>query len=383
MQDPHKRHSAYNKIIKMSNSQEIRVGITHGDINGIGYEVILKTFADSRMNEICTPIIYGSPKVAAYHRKALDLENVTLNQIRSADEADYRKLNVINCCSDDIRVELGKSSPLAGEAAYQALEAAVEDLKQGRIDVLVTAPINKENIQSDRFSFPGHTEYLAKHFDTKNYLMLLATESLKVGVVVGHAPIAQVPELITRNLILSKLRILHRSLVADFAKTSPRIAVLGLNPHAGDNGVIGKEEQEVIIPALKKAKDEGIVAMGPYAADGFFGAGLQYKFDAVLAMYHDQGLAPFKALTFDTGVNYTAGLPIVRTSPGHGTAYDIAGQGVASEDSFRQAVYFAVDIFRNRLNYEDISSNPLPKYEIQANGDSEDFNLMDSDPDAK
>ena len=367
----------------MKNEQKIRVGITQGDVNGIGYEVIIKTFDDPRMIETCTPIIYGSPKVAAYHRKVLEMENLVFNQVRHANEADPRKVNIINCCDENIRVELGKASPMAGEAAYHALEAAVNDLKQGKIDVLVTAPLNKESIQSDHFNFPGHTEYLARHFDVRNHLMLLITENLKVGVVVGHAPISQVPEMISRNVILSKLRILHQSLVADFASTNPRIAVLGLNPHAGDKGVIGNEEQEIIIPAIRKANEEGITALGPYAADGFFGSGQQYKFDAVLAMYHDQGLAPFKALTFDTGVNYTAGLPVVRTSPGHGTAFDIAGLNKASEESFRNAVYFAIDIFKNRLVYEEISKNPLPKYEIQASGDSEDFDLLASDPDAQ
>lgn len=367
----------------MRSDQKIRVGITQGDVNGIGYEVIMKTFDDPRMVEVCTPIIYGSPKVAAYHRKVLEMEGFVFNQIRTASEADHRKVNIINCCDDNIRVELGRSSSMAGEAAFLALEAAVNDLKTGKIDVLVTAPINKETIQSDQFNFPGHTEYLTRQFDAKNTLMLLITDNLKVGVVVGHAPISMVPEMITKNVILSKLRILHHSLVADFGKTNPRIAVLGLNPHAGDNGVLGNEEQDIIIPAIRKAEEEGIMAMGPYAADGFFGSGQQYKFDAVLSMYHDQGLAPFKALTFDSGVNYTAGLPVVRTSPGHGTAFDIAGQNIASEESFRHAVYFGVDIFKNRILYDEISRNPLPKYEIQAGGDSEDFDLLASDPDAQ
>jgi len=364
-------------------NEKIRVGITQGDINGIGYEVIMKTFSDPRMIEICTPVIYGSPKVAAYHRKVLNLEEFVFNQVRTPNEADHRKVNIINCCDDNIRVELGRSTQMAGEASFLALEAAVNDLKNNKIDVLVTAPINKENIQSEAFNFPGHTEYLTRQFDVKGHLMLLITENLKVGVVVGHAPLSMVPEMITKNVLLAKLRLLHRTLVADFAKTSPRIAVLGLNPHAGDHGVLGNEEQEIIIPAIKKAEEEGICAMGPYAADGFFGSGQQYKFDAVLAMYHDQGLAPFKALTFDTGVNYTAGLPVVRTSPGHGTAFDIAGQNLASEESFRQAVYFAVDIFKNRLQWEELNRNPLPKYEIQATGDSEDFDLLASDPDAQ
>jgi len=362
----------------MKNNQII-LGITHGDINGIGYEVIIKALSDPRMLELCTPIIYGSPKVAAYHKKVIEADAFNFNQVRSVDEIDLHKVNIVNCCDENVRVELGKVSPLAGEAAYLALEHAVNDLKQKKIDVLVTAPINKESIQSKLFHFPGHTEYLAKHFGVDDPLMLLISEGIRVGVVVGHAALRKVPELITKELILSKLKILHRSLVADFACTNPRIAVLGLNPHAGDNGLMGDEEQKVIIPAILEAENLGITALGPYAADGFFGSGQQYKFDAVLAMYHDQGLAPFKALTFDRGVNFTAGLPIIRTSPGHGTAFDIAGENIASFESFQQAIYFAIDIFRNRMIYDEVSKNPLPKYEINANGESEDIDLMGVD----
>lgn len=356
--------------------QKIIVGITQGDVNGIGYEVIIKAMADNRILEICTPVIYGSPKVAAYHRKVLEIENLSFNQIRTAAEIDHRKINIVNCCDDEIRVELGKSTKEAGEAAFQALEAATSDLDAGLIDVLVTAPINKDNIQSETFQFPGHTEYLAKKFNSRNYLMLLVSENFRVGVVTGHVPVASVSEMITEQSILRKLKVLHKSLISDFAVTAPRIAVLGLNPHNGDNGVIGKEEAEIIIPALKKANNEGITALGPYAADGFFGSGLHKKFDAVLAMYHDQGLIPFKTLTFDMGVNFTAGLPIIRTSPDHGTAYDIAGENKASEQSMLQAIYLALDIFRNRQNYEEANSNPLQKYEINAAGESDDVNLM-------
>ena len=363
----------------MANNKNIVVGITQGDINGIGYEVIMKAFADARMFELCTPIVYGSPKVAAYHKKVLEYNDFTFNQIRTPQEADHNRMNVINCSDDNIRVELGKNTPLAGEAAYMALEQAVNDLKLGLIDVLVTAPLNKENIQSDKFNFPGHTEFLALEFESHNYLMLLVTDQLKVGVVAGHVPVNKIASQITEKNILSKLRVLHHSLRADFGKTNPRIAVLGLNPHAGDNGVIGNEEIDVIIPTIEKANKEGITAVGPFAADGFFGSGHYAKFDAILAMYHDQGLAPFKALTFDTGVNFTAGLPIVRTSPGHGTAFEIAGENKASEESLRQAVYFALDIYRNRTNYNQAAKNPLPKYEINSNGESDDVNLMEAD----
>jgi 4-hydroxythreonine-4-phosphate dehydrogenase len=359
--------------------KKIRVGITQGDINGIGYEVIIKALEDPRMLEICTPVIYGSPKVAAYHKKVLNIETFNFHQIRSAIEADHNKINIINCCDENVRVELGKSTDAAGEAAYLALEQAVNDLKAEIIDVLVTAPVNKENIQSEKFNFPGHTEYLANHFGVQNPLMLLISDNLRVGVVTGHVPLQKVSGMLTKEIIVSKLKVLHRSLVTDFACTSPRIAVLGLNPHAGDNGVIGNEEQEVIIPALREVANKGIIALGPYAADGFFGSGQQYKFDAVLAMYHDQGLAPFKALTFDQGVNYTAGLPFVRTSPGHGTAFDIAGENKASHDSFAQAIYHAIDIYRCRLMYAEASKNPLARYEINSNGESDHVDLTSED----
>lgn len=362
----------------MKNNQII-VGITQGDINGIGYEVIIKALSDIRLLELCTPIIYGSPKVAAYHKKVLEAETLTFNQIRSAEEVDIHKYNIINCCDDNVRVELGKMSPMAGEAAYLALECAVNDLKAGKIDVLVTAPVNKEAIQSNKFHFPGHTEYLADQFGIKEPLMLLISEGIKVGVVVGHAPLRKVSEMITRELLLSKLNVLHHSLVADFGCTSPRIAVLGLNPHAGDNGVLGDEEQKIIRPALLEAENMGITALGPYPADGFFGSGGHLKFDAILAMYHDQGLAPFKALTFERGVNYTAGLPFIRTSPGHGTAFDIAGENKASHESFLEAIYAAIDIFRNRKRHEEAVKNPLPKYEINSGGESDDVDLMSID----
>lgn len=361
---------------------KIRVGITQGDINGIGYEVIIKSLTDPRMLEICTPVVYGSPKVAAYHKKVLNAETFNFYQVRSAIEADHNKVNIINCCDDSVRVELGKNSTAAGEAAYQALEQAISDLKSDLIDVLITAPVNKENIQSDHFNFPGHTEYLAQHFEVSNPLMLLIAEDLRVGVVTGHVPLKEVPEKITKEVLLSKLKTLHEALVMDFACTSPRIAVLGLNPHAGDNGVIGNEENEIIIPAIKEAAEMGITAMGPYPADGFFGSGQQNKFDAVLAMYHDQGLVPFKALTFDKGVNYTAGLPVVRTSPGHGTAFNIAGEGTASHVSFTEAIYHAVDIYRNRKNYQEASKNPLQKYEINSNGESDHVDLTSVEEDS-
>lgn len=338
---------------------KVKVGISQGDINGIGYEIIIKSLMDNRIFEQFTPILYGSSKVLTYHRKAININNFSMYNIKNPAEANSKRANIINCLDDNIRVELGKSSTMAGEASFRSLERATEDLKNGLIDVLVTAPINKYNIQIEGFNFPGHTEYLKEKFGAKEVLMLLVNENLRVGVVTGHVPLKKVSELITQETILNKLRILHQSLVQDFVVTNPRIAVLGLNPHAGDKGLIGNEEQEVIIPAIDAARKEGIMALGPYAADGLFGSEYFSKFDAILAMYHDQGLAPFKALAFSSGVNYTAGLPVVRTSPAHGTAFEIAGKGLANEQSFRHALFLAVDIFRNRKKYEELNQNPL------------------------
>jgi 4-hydroxythreonine-4-phosphate dehydrogenase len=357
----------------------IKVGISHGDINGISYEVIMKTLLDPRIMEMCTPIIYGSPKVAAYHRKALNINNLSLNHVRSPKEAGPGRAHVLNCIDDNIRVELGKSTPDAGEASFMALDAAVTDLHEGLIDVLVTAPINKDNIQSEKFNFPGHTEFLAQRFNSPNFVMLMVSETMKIGLVTTHMPLSKVAEHITKEVILSKLRIISQSLQQDFAITRPRIAVFGLNPHAGDNGLLGKEENEIIQPAIDQAKKEGIIALGPYAADGFFGSENYRKFDAILAMYHDQGLIPFKLASFDRGVNYTAGLPVIRTSPAHGTAYVLAGEDKASPDSFRQALYLALDIHKNRKIYEDISKNPLKKYDINSNQEDESVDIEAED----
>lgn len=329
---------------------KIKIGITQGDINGIGYEVILKTLEDNRILDFCIPIVYGSPKVAAYHRKVLNL-NVNLNLISNASEASDKHANIINCNSDEVKVDLAQSTSGAGEAAFQALEKATADLKNGLIDALVTAPINKKNIQSDKFTFPGHTEYLEQLFGAKgDALMLLVSERLRVAVATGHVPVSKVSQVLTKDLILNKIKALNKSLTYDFAINKPRIAVLGLNPHSGDQGVIGNEEQEIIKPAIAEALEEGIVCIGPLPSDGFFGSDEYTKYDGILAMYHDQGLIPFKLLSMDSGVNFTAGLSIVRTSPDHGTAYDIAGQNIASENSFRQAIYAAIDIVKNREN---------------------------------
>lgn len=338
---------------------KVVIGITQGDINGIGYEVIIKTLQDIRINDFCVPVVYGSPKVAAYYRKAINIEGLNFNQVKDIGDINSKKTNIINCMDDNVRVELGKITEAGGEGSIQALEAAIADIKAGKVDVLVTSPINKQNVQTEKFNFPGHTEYLANTFDAKDVLMLLVSDLMRVGVVTGHIPLADVSQSINTELILKKLRLLNDSLLKDFGIRKPRIAVFGLNPHAGDAGVLGSEENEIIIPAISKANAEGIIALGPYPADGFFGSENFSKFDAILAMYHDQGLAPFKALAFDSGVNYTAGLPVVRTSPAHGTAFEIAGQNKASENSFRNALFLAVEIFKNRKNYSEISKNPL------------------------
>ena len=350
----------------------IIVGISHGDINGVGYEVIIKSLMDTMINELCVPVVYGSPKVAAYHRKALNINNFSFNNIRSVDEANHKRTNIINCLDDEVRVELGKATQHSGEAALISLEMAVEDLKAGKIHVLVTAPIDKNIVQSDKFHFPGHTEYLKSKVGADDALMLMVSESLRIGLVTGHVSLKKVPEYVTRESVLKKIRLMSRTLLVDFAIRRPKIAVLGLNPHAGDNGLLGNEEAEIILPAVEKAQQEGILAFGPFPADGFFGAGSFSKFDGILAMYHDQGLTPFKALSFDTGVNFTAGLPVIRTSPVHGTAFQIAGKGEASENSFRQAIYLACDIYRNRLMYKEITQNTLKQQDFDIHSEHAD-----------
>jgi 4-hydroxythreonine-4-phosphate dehydrogenase len=353
---------------------KLKIGITHGDINGISYEIIIKTLLDNRIMEICTPIVYGSAKIAAYHRKALNIENFSLNIIGDAEKANLKRPNVINCIDDNTRVELGKSTYAAGQSSYMALEKAVEDLKNEKIDALVTAPINKDNIQSENFSFPGHTEYLAQHFPSEDVLMLMVSNLLRIGVVTGHVPLKDVPSQLTQEKILSKLKTLNHTLIQDFRIRKPKIAVFGLNPHSGDGGVIGDEENNIILPAIQRAKDNNIFAFGPYPADGFLGSSSIQEFDAILAMYHDQGLAPFKALAFNEGVNYTAGLSIVRTSPGHGTAYELAGKGTASPESFRNALFLAADITKKRKEYQEISSDPLKTRDKSETESSEESN---------
>ncbi len=344
---------------KNNSGDRIRVGISVGDINGVGMEVIIKTFLDNRMLELCTPIVYGSDKVASFHRKALGITDFSFNIAPSPDQLNTKRANLINCWEEDVKVTLGESTPDGGKYAFKSLKAATEDLASNKVDVLITAPINKHNIQSEEFDFPGHTEYLANYANEDNPLMILVNGGLRVGVATGHISVKEVAEQLTSELILTKLQVMQKSLRQDFKVVKPKIAVLGLNPHAGDNGLIGEEENRIIVPAIRKAQDEGILTFGPFPADGFFGSSVYTQFDGILAMYHDQGLIPFKTLSFGNGVNFTAGLPIVRTSPDHGTAYNIAGKNEASEQSFREAVYLACDIYNNRKEFKALTANPL------------------------
>lgn len=344
-------------------NKKLRVGITIGDTNGIGIEVTMKAVGVPEMIDMCTPVIYGSSKIVSYHRNACNLPGFQMNYTKSAESLKDNMPNLVECIDQDIKVELGQPSKQAGLASFIALEAAVRDLKAGLIDVLVTGPISKDNIQSEQFKFPGHTEYLESAAgEGEKALMLMCTENLRIALATTHLPLAQVPAALTIEGICEKLRLLNQSLKRDFNIDGPRIAVLSLNPHAGENGMLGTEERDIILPAIQQSLDEdGIQCFGPYAADGFFGARHYRRFDGVLAMYHDQGLVPFKTIAMDEGVNFTAGLPIVRTSPDHGTGYDIAGQGIANESSMRHAIYTAIDVFRNRITFDEARQNPLPK----------------------
>ena len=344
----------------MKDDKKIKLAITHGDINGVGYEVILKTFGDSRMYDFCTPVLYGSTKVASYHKKLLNSmpQELQFNGIREAREAAAGKFNVLNLVPDEVKIDLGKSTEVAGQLARESLNRACADLKEGTVDALVTAPINKRNIQAPDFDFPGHTEYLSHQFGGQS-LMLMVCDRIRIGIVTNHLALKDVPSALTPELLSEKIRLMNESLKRDFGITIPKIAVLALDPHAGDNGVIGDFDMRVIKPVIDQAQSKGILAYGPFPSDGFFGSSEFNKFDGVLALYHDQGLIPFKLMSFTEGVNYTAGLPYVRTSPAHGTGYDIAGKDKASEQSFRSAVYLACNILRNRQEYDELTANPL------------------------
>jgi len=340
-------------------SDKVKIGISIGDINGIGLEVILKTLAESRILDYCTPIVYGSTKVASFHRKALHMSDFTFNVISQADQANPRKANMINCWDEEVRIDLGASNENGGKYAWLSLQRATDDLVSGAIDALVTAPINKHNIQSADFNFPGHTEYLQERSGSKDALMFLLSDSLRVGVVTGHIPVTEVATSISKEKIVRKLLLMNESLKRDFWIEKPKIAVLGLNPHAGDQGLLGKEEMEIISPAIQEAFDKGVICFGPYPADGFFGNNTYRQFDAVLGMYHDQALIPFKTIAFNSGVNYTAGLQFIRTSPDHGTGFDIAGKGIASPESFLEALFMAIHIVKRRREQDFMLAHQL------------------------
>ncbi len=339
----------------------ITIGISCGDINGIGLEVVLKALAIKKAGQKFNIVIYGSTKVVAYHKNIITEENIQFNTINTPAEALAGRINVINCWPDNVNITLGKPNEIGGKCAMAALAAAVKDLKSGDIDALVTAPVNKKAMQLGGFKHLGHTEYLSEEFKAKETLMLLVSDALRVGVVTNHLPLREVAAAVTQEKVLRKILIMAETLKIDFNIDRPTIAVLGLNPHAGDDGAISHEEEKIILPAIEEAKAKGVFAFGPYPADGFFGSGQHHKFDGIMAMYHDQGLVPFKALSFGAGVNYTAGLRAVRTSPDHGTAYDIAGKGEADEMSFIKALYLAADIVHNRTEYIDMHANSLER----------------------
>lgn len=352
---------------------KIKVGITHGDFNGISYEIIIKSLLDPRIFDLCTPVVYGSAKVAGYYKGLIpDAEGFSFNIITDPAQANPKRANMIVCVDENVKIDPGQPTVLSGQYAIASLNAAVRDLKAGKIDVLVTCPINKKNTTGDDFGFIGHTEYLAAQFGDTEPLMFMVSDVLKVGLVTMHVPLAKVPEAVTTEAVLNHIRAIRRSLERDFNIVGPKIAVLGLNPHAGDDGLLGPEEQEIIIPALQSARYENILAFGPFAADGFFGSGAYRKFDAVLAMYHDQGLAPFKALTFADGVNFTAGLSVVRTSPAHGVGFDIAGKMVADASPMRAAIYQAIDIYRNRQVFDRAAADPLQHFSKNERNDRGD-----------
>ncbi|NNK61558.1 MAG: 4-hydroxythreonine-4-phosphate dehydrogenase PdxA [Flavobacteriaceae bacterium] len=344
----------------MHKEEKIKVGISIGDLNGIGGELIIKTFEDSRVLDFCTPIVFASAKTFTFLKKHFKSE-IRFNGIYDLNKMVHGKINVINVWKEHVDINFGVEDQKIGKYAIRSFTAATKALKEGKVDVLLTAPINKHNIQSEDFNFPGHTDYLNQELEGQS-LMFMVTNSLKVGLLTDHIPVKDIANNITEDLILSKINTINQTLVKDFAIRRPKIALLGINPHTGDNGVIGEEDDTLLRPAIKKAQDEGTLVFGPYSADSFFGSDNYKNFDAVLAAYHDQGLIPFKTLSFGQGVNFTAGLNKVRTSPDHGTAYEIAGKGVADINSFKEALFYGIQIYKNRQMYDDISKNPLKKH---------------------
>lgn len=345
-------------------AENVIVGISIGDLNGIGSEIILKTFEDTRMLEFCTPVIFANVKLLSFIKKTLHLPDISLHGIDSLDQLVIGKINVLNLWKEGVTINFGKNDDAAGQYAIKSFTEATAALKEGKIDVLVTAPINKYNIQSEDFKFPGHTDYLNRELEG-DALMLMVQDDLRVGLLTDHIPVSEVSNHLNEALIRKKLHTVNNSLKQDFRINKPKIAVLGINPHSGDNGVIGKEDDEVLKPALKTLFEEGMMVFGPFSADSFFGTGQYEKYDAIIAAYHDQGLIPFKTLSFGNGVNYTAGLVGIRTSPDHGTAYEIAGKGEADYNSFKEAVYLAIDVFHNRAEHRELTSNPLKIREKQ------------------
>lgn len=351
-------------------AQKIIIGITQGDTNGVGYEVIIKALADARMLDLCVPVVYGSSRAFGFYKKLIpDSETINTNIINTAKDYHPKRINIINCVPDTFHIDPGQPTQESAHASILSLEACMKDLLAGDIDAMVTAPFNKKAVAADGFAFPGHTEYLINGCGAKDGLMFLCSDKMRVGVVTNHLPISKVSSALTVDVILGKIRLMNTSLMRDFNIVKPKIAVLGLNPHSGDGGLLGDEEIKIINPAIEAANSEGILAFGAYSPDGFFSVHQQYDFDAVLAMYHDQGLIPFKALAFDSGVNFTAGLPVVRTSPDHGTAYELAGKGVCNAAPIKSAIYAAIDIVRNRRLYDEMHANVL-KVKIETNSNS-------------
>ncbi len=344
--------------------EKIKVGITIGDVNGIGLEVILKTLIDERITQLCTPVVYGSSKVMSYHRNIVQLDSFQYKNIRSAERLQHDTVNIVNCWDENVNIQLGRVNEDGGSYALKSLHAAAYELESGYIDALVTAPIHKHAMQMAGFQYPGHTEFFTEKFKAEESLMFMVNDGLRVGLATNHIPLAKVATVLNEDIISKKLMIMNQTLKKDFGLDKPKIAVLALNPHAGDGGLIGEEEKTIIQPALKTVEQLGILAFGPYPADGFFGSRQYKQFDGILAMYHDQGLVPFKTLSFGAGVNYTAGLPIIRTSPDHGTGHDIAGQNIADPASFRSAIFLALDVARNRRNFFDMHSNSLDKNKL-------------------
>lgn len=349
-----------------------KIGITIGDVNGIGPEIIIKALMDPRILNHCIPVIYGSSKVISYHRNIVEPPQFPYSNLSSAENLSDKEINIVNCWSENVNITLGEATRDGGKYAALSLEKALQELKEGLIDAVVTAPIHKHAMSKINFGFPGHTEFITQFFEVEESLMCMVSDDLRVALVTNHLPIAVVSSSITKELVRKKIELFHQMLIRDIGLEKPLIAVLGLNPHSGDGGVIGDEDENIIRPVVAEAKKSGKMVFGPYAADGFFGSGEYKKFDGILAMYHDQGLVPFKLLSFGKGVNFTAGLPVIRTSPDHGTGYSIVGQNIADPQSMREAIYLAIDVFRNRKNHKSWGENPLEKQDIRQGSDEFD-----------